>query len=260
VIYTYAVTNWHNCCQHGASVIRMNTQNGKTQILDFGPEDWVFHPSYDIAALQIPIDNDSLGCLIPIEMAVTPEDVKGRGRDLGVGDEVFMLGRFIDHDGGSVNMPAARFGKISVLPAPIMQANGQKADSFCLDMQSRTGFSGSPVFVYRTIGGDLNETAGTLQPSLRSFLSFLGIHWGQFNDYVKQQDGDLIKSLSGMTCALPAWAILEVLNMPKLVRQRSIEEALLAKYANEIKLPPIEECPKISFDWLKTMGPDYPNI
>ncbi len=242
VIYTYAVTNWHNCCKNGASVIRMNSKNGGAQILNYGPEDWVFSSNYDIAAVQVPVDDENMGCLIAIETAITPEDIReGKGADLGVGDEVFMLGRFIDHDGELVNRPAARFGKISIMPAPITQPNGVKADSFCLDMHSRTGFSGSPVFVYRTIGGDLNETAGTLRHSTRGFLRFLGIHWGQFSEYLEKGDGDRVKGLSGMTCVLPAWTIKDVLNMPRLVERRSLEEQYLAKYARENRMPPIAE-------------------
>jgi hypothetical protein len=137
------------------------------------------------------------------------------------------------------------------MPAPIKQPNGTTADSFCLDMHSRSGFSGSPVFVYRTIGGDLGETIRTLQHSQRAFLRFLGIYGGQFPEDLKRGDGDYVKGLSGMTCALPAWNIFDVLNHEKLVTQRSLEELQLKKYAMEHGLPPIAEQPKISFDWAK---------
>ena len=36
--------------------------------------------------------------------------------NMGVGDEVFMLGRFISHSGIQKNQPLARFGNIALMP------------------------------------------------------------------------------------------------------------------------------------------------
>jgi hypothetical protein len=195
--------------------------------------------------------------VISMEMSITPEDVQGRRLSLGVGDNIFMLGRFVDHDGGAINRPAARFGNISVMPAPIEQPNKVRADAFCLDMHSRTGFSGSPVFVYRTIGDDLDEAAGNNgRPSMQSFLKFLGIHFGQFPEFLDVIDGSSkrikVRGASGMTCVLPAWNIREVLNLPKLRDRRDREEQLAIREVQKNGLPPTEEHGIISFDWVKT--------
>src|SRR5690349_16217809 len=40
--YRYVVTNWHVACQKGSSVIRINTLDGGTDILPYGPEMWEF--------------------------------------------------------------------------------------------------------------------------------------------------------------------------------------------------------------------------
>jgi hypothetical protein len=262
VIYTYAVTNWHNCCKAKASVIRLNNEDGSAEIFDFGPEDWTFSPKYDIAALRIPVDDRKSGVLIPMEMAIIPEDIRGERLALGVGDNIFMLGRFIDHDGTLVNRPAARFGNISVMPAPMFQPNLKKADSFCLDMHSRTGFSGSPVFVYRSIGDDLDEKARTTLSSQDTFLKFLGIHWGQFPElwewgHGKEAEANslsarrrYVKGVSGMTCVLPAWNIQEVLGLPKFREQLERDENLLIEHAREHGLPATAEDRKISVNWI----------
>ena len=71
---------------------------------------------------------------------------------IGPGDDAFMVGRFVSHQGLNKSVPAVRFGNISMDPAPIKQVNGELADSYCIDMRSRPGYSGSPVFVYRTPG------------------------------------------------------------------------------------------------------------
>src|SRR5258707_1186988 len=66
-----------------------------------------------------------------------------------VGDDTFMIGLFLDHAGVTTNVPSARFGNISMLPNPratIRQSTGYDGVSYVVDMHSRTGFSGSPVF------------------------------------------------------------------------------------------------------------------
>jgi hypothetical protein len=120
-------------------------------------------------------------------MLLSREDVENGS--IGPGEDVFMVGRFMDHDGGSQrNQPALRFGNIAMDPTPIMQENKVKADAYCVDLHSRSGYSGSPVFVYRTPYSDLdpplpNRTPNiglTLQPPLATFFSVLGIHFAQF--------------------------------------------------------------------------------
>jgi len=232
--YFYAITNWHVAVAHGFSTIRVNNQDGSVDIFEFDPSEWLFLPQYDIAVIPMPFNPSRLkASMIPAQIFVRKEMFGANEKPLGVGSDVFMIGRFIDHDGGQTNRPAARFGHLSILPAPIIQPNKTKADSFCVDMHSRTGHSGSPVFIYRTPFSDI----GYVQ-SLHNtpYFGLLGIHWGQFPELWEIEkgvepkteseadslilDGQYVKGLSGMACVLPAWTILEVLKMPKLVGLR----------------------------------------
>ena len=162
-----------------------------------------------------------------------------------------MVGRFVDHQLLNQSATAVRFGHISMDPAPVLQSNGMRADTYCIDLHSRSGYSGSPVFAYRTPGYDLEERLGVggeakFLMSGINHLSLLGIHWGQFPEIwevvdggkLKAQsseesrellltDGQFIEGLSGMTCVLPAWSILEVLNMPVLKKVRDNANAKL---------------------------------
>lgn len=240
VSHTYGITNWHVACRDGASVIRLNTKDGGTDILEFSPDQWEFDTRYDIAAIPLAHSAQHKATFVGREDFVTKE--VAQRIDLGVGENVFMIGRFIDHDGGATNRPAARFGNISVMPAPIEQATGKTADCYCIDLHSRSGYSGSPVFVYRTPGYDLGEIVKDGEPRKVmlagvNFLGLLGIHFGQFPELWEVEDkkrlaeaaskepllteGKYIKGLSGMTCVLPAWCILEVLDMPKFKKQRA---------------------------------------
>ena len=86
-------------------------------------------------------------------------------------------------------------------------------------------------------------------------MSLLGIHWGQFperwevtnsgklrdessgeNHESLVTDGRFIKGLSGMTCVLPAWSILEVLNMPELKNGRDDENTRLAETSGDMPM------------------------
>jgi hypothetical protein len=261
VIYTYAVTNWHTACQ-GSPVIRLNNKAGGHDILDLGPEDWTFIPKYDIAVSNITINAvKHRHSFVPMTMIVMPSDFVPSRHAIGVGDNVFMLGRFIDHDGGPTNRPAARFGNIAVLPAPIEQPNGIVADSFCLDLHSRTGFSGSPVFVWRSVGDDLDEIAETKNPYAgRGFLKFLGIHWGQFGEDLPARDASgqptIVRGMSGMSCVLPAWSIKELLDLPKFANERVEEDKLTALWFAQHGRPPIAEHPAISLHHPKNVRED----
>jgi hypothetical protein len=267
----YGITNWHVACKRGFSTIRLNTRDGKTDIIELGPEDWHFSPGkHDVAIVPLSLDDDlhdvtSVSASLFAEKLGTPYTPS-----IGVGDDVFMIGLFIDHEGATTNVPSARFGHISMLPnkkATIKQSTGFKGESFVVDMHSRTGFSGSPVYVYRTFGSDLTEHGGHRFSDLqldnesnlldrlqgnrsvsisgklrtRTLFKLLGIHWGQFPEKWELHDaekieeakcsdliveGSYVEGMSGMTCVIPAWDIMEVLDMPEL---KSPRDAYFAK-------------------------------
>lgn len=243
--FVYAVTNWHVAKKQGASVIRMNKKDGTPDILEYGRKDWFFLPKYDIAVLEINQINRRVHETTVLERAAFGTRDWITRADIGTGDDVFMVGRFIDHDGGPTNRPAARFGKISIMPSPIRQENKEVTDSYCLDMNSRTGYSGSPVFVYRVVGGDLRVTNKTLSgfKPVDNFIMFLGVHWGQFPEEVELKGAtpgpQYVKGMSGMTCVLPAWTLDEVLNMPELREARRKDDEVTTERFRREGFPPL---------------------
>jgi len=126
-----------------------------------------------------------------------------------------------------------------------------------VSLHSRTGFSGSPVYVYRTFGSDLTRAGGhefeeieisnirsnermdrmSARGRLRvhNLFNLLGIHWGQFPEAWELKEksglsearqkqlitrGSYVEGMSGMTCVIPAWHIYEALNMPEIKKLR----------------------------------------
>lgn len=236
--HIYAVSNWHAAIRDGCSVIRLNTLDGGVDIIDHDPGLWTKHPEgYDIAVADLPLNLyiHKIGVILE-ESFATRNAIKEH--EIGPGDGVFMLGRFIDFDGGQTNVPAARFGHISIMPMPMKQSSGANGECYCLDVHSRSGFSGSPAFVYRTPGTNFNKEK--ILDTSEFFMLLLGIHRAQFPEPWEINKKDIKKKaisetninyeqlevtgLSGMTSVCPAWQILELLNMPKFVKQREIEE------------------------------------
>lgn len=245
-LHYYAVTNKHVACALGASIIRLNTADGGTRFIDLGPEDWEFLPEGDdIAAADLDYR------LRPGHDQVTHNNEDGfvskaaiDGFEIGPGEDVFMCGLFSSHHGGDRNVPSVRFGNLSVLAndaAPIELETGARLPSHVVDMRSRSGYSGSPVFVYRVPSSDLTTIPedwnmaqrgeGIFQIGRRNdhFLGFLGLHCGQFWDPVEVRvrrqkkraeragdpikEGDRLLIQSGMTIVAPAWRITDLLNL-----------------------------------------------
>jgi len=285
----YAVTNYHVAVSGHWPTIRLNKKGGNVDIIELDSAEWHWIPGkYDIAATPIHLDDavHDIAAVGTHMFVVDPDRSRQyRSEYIGIGDDVFMIGLFADHYGASINIPSARFGNISMLPnekAKIKQTStGYDGVSYVVDMHSRAGFSGSPVFVYRTFGADLSysgsgeefddlqievplDTGADYRDSsfarplrgrlkTRSLFKLLGIHWAQFPERwelgLRQAKGDeaaklntipesgYVEGFSGMTCVIPAWQILEVLDMPELKAPRDM---LFAKnYGPKLESSPL---------------------
>ena len=238
-VHMYMVSNYHTVMTKGCTVARVNRRDGGVSIIDHDQLDWVHIPDGgDVAAAPFTAIEGVPWLHVSEDVLLTQAQC---GDMFGVGDDVFMVGRFIDHDGGETNRPALRFGNVSIEPTPMAARNSNSSvEYFCLDMHSRSGFSGSPVFVYRTPGSDLSNVFtddGTRREpvvltSRDTKVKLLGIHCGQFpeNMWLKGDKEDdpgtrPIVGYSGMTYALPAWKILELLHCPKFVASRALRDA-----------------------------------
>ena len=245
MIITYVVTNWHVAVSEGNSCVRVNKKGGGSDVFELEPHEWTFRPVWhDIAIASLSLDR-AVHDAVSISQNFLATDAFVSDRAIGPGDDVFMVGRFIDHDGGETNVPAARFGNLSMMPyGAIEQPSKAKLGSYVIDMHSRSGFSGSPVFAYRTFGNDFRKKSDST-PDVKPFITLLGIHWGQFYEFwelahkpssstVKSglgADSDIrnkrVVGLSGMGCVIPASAILELLDCEKFRAERDQAEANL---------------------------------
>ncbi len=237
--HLYAVTNRHvvkkrDTSEIGSSVIRLNRDDGKTDILPFSVENWftaeeLTSEDHDIAVLPIRHQEGYAYQFIPTDAFLSQEDAARF--DVGIGDVVFMVGRFIGHDGKQRNEPSTRWGHVSSMPVehvyhPSNRRNEQQ--SFLVEMHSISGYSGSPVFVrpfsetfLSASGSALNTNMITptwAEPIRTGGPWLLGIEWGYITTH-NQSDNN-----SGISGVVPAWHLLKMLNSEQLKSQRREEQ------------------------------------
>jgi hypothetical protein len=144
-----AVTNRH-VVEHGNMTVRINTTDGGIDIVELDARHWLYHPDdVDLAIAPLSglsFDKHAIRFVVP-EHFLT-EQVSAAMR-IGVGDECFVVGRFINHEGRQRNAPSVRFGEIAqMLGEKIRFDEGPDQECYLVEARSLAGYSGSPTFVF----------------------------------------------------------------------------------------------------------------
>ncbi|MEZ4586112.1 MAG: hypothetical protein R2909_06905 [Gemmatimonadales bacterium] len=182
---------------------------------------WMRHPDPNNDVVVAPVPSGLRGDLrvVLVESFVAKDQ-----HSIGPGSDVFMVSRFLSHDGGPANQPAVRFGTIAMMPnrpVPFDLPDGSRIDqvSYLVEMHSIGGHSGSPVFV-----SPFSYSAPHLAAQWVATPRLLGMDCGHFTREEKVDFGHgrsgTIRVNSGMAVVLPAWRILEVLHLTPLVDAR----------------------------------------
>lgn len=257
-VHIYGVTNHHTFVQGGRK-IQLNTKNGGARVID-PDEEWEFSSNDDLAVIDLTDyiqDDDDYSYVV--ERDFITEAFAGKAM-LGIGDEVFLIGMFSENPGGIRNHVSGRFGSLSMMASadsPVAHDNYPPKPSFIADMRSRPGYSGSPVFVYRTPWVDLRtidssgcqtidlgritDDPGT--PGTDTFVKLLGVHCAQYHDFCEVTEpgedrpkGRTMKLAGAMTIIIPVWrvqALLDSENFKKVRLLRDRENASIAVAMNE---------------------------
>jgi hypothetical protein len=235
--HIYAVTNRH-VVEQDYPVVRLNTVDGKIDVLELRQNDWIPHPEGDdlaVAPIDLP-NNRHIYFPIDVRAFVHRHSLPS----IGAGDDMFMVGRFISHSGKQRNTPSLRFGSIAMLPfEKVRLEGGYMQEAFLVETRSISGYSGSPVFVYKpamettTIPPSpqspySGETFSTSIVDLVGDLAFLGIDCGHVLNYDDVLDasgrphllGLKVASNTGMAIVIPAWRLYDFLGTQEFVIQR----------------------------------------
>lgn len=225
--FLYAVTNRH-VIKSGCECIRLNTADGAMDAFSLKGR-WICSETDDLAVCMLPKFGVQLRTrIIPNSWLITEKMI--REHDIGIGDEVIVLGRFINREGVQRNSPAARFGFISqMLDDPIeieIEGKLHLQECFLVEVKSIGGYSGSPVLLIPDpkVGRD-----GTPFPDNITFV--LGVDCAHILDWedVFDDKGYRLPHLrvrinTGMMAVIPAWKVEALLNSEKAVAQRTIAE------------------------------------
>ncbi len=234
----FAVTNKHVIRQGHSPVVRLNNKDGTLAIADFKKEQWIDHPGGDDLAV-VPIGLNTARqriSSIPREMLISQKIIEEH--DIGLGDDIFVVGRFINHEGKQKNTPSLRFGNISQMPGDkIKQDTGFLQESFLVEAKSIGGYSGSPVFVHmlplssRPKKDDPKMLLTVPLPGIGPWL--LGVDWGHIQSWewvIDDKTGKptqqkyKVRSNTGMMAVVPAWKLEELLNTKRIQKLMRIAD------------------------------------
>lgn len=230
----YAITARHVVSNVPNPVLRLNTLSAGFDILETNLLRWIWRDD-DVAVYPIDLDpNLHKFAAVSLREFVT-EEIAGR---FFPGDEVFMVGRFVSHEGREQNRPSVRFGNISMMPGDPMQNKfGKPQESFLIEQRSLPGYSGSPVFTL--IDPTSPRPPMWLTPVNHQFRPdwhgpfLLGIDWCHLHNYEKVLNEDQksvtkperwVKSHTGMAGVIPAWRLVALLDADELKAQREAED------------------------------------
>jgi hypothetical protein len=240
----FVVTNKH-VINSGAMVVRINTLDGGKDTVPLDGSEWFSHPDGDDLAVCPVGVNTSHHRVSYIDSGSNLKRQFVRDFNIGIGDDTFMIGRFIGFEGKQQNLPSARFGNIAQMPIEPIIVDGFPQEAFLIEARSIPGYSGSPVFITiephgkppvllsgnappdfleRVIkqSGYMKERAGAMR--FGPFL--LGVDFCHLYDRQKiwsDKTGEPVdhnwhvRSNSGMMGVIPAWKLSEMFDInPKL--------------------------------------------
>jgi len=224
----------------GAKVVRFNAVDGTNPIVSLG-DGWHSAINDDLAIRLLDADKRPSPVrafrFIPAHLLVTEDLVTNLS--LGIGNEVFMVGRLIRQEQEAVNCPIVRFGHIScpLLP-PQIDSFGE--DIFLAEYRSLGKASGSPVFLEIS---DRQRAFYKDQLEGNEHL-LLGVNKGNtgYRSPAEEVSIQISKAPSAfsvhidssMSMVVPAWRLRALLEKEDVRKQRqAIEDA--------IPLPPV--CP-----------------
>jgi hypothetical protein len=204
--------------------LRVNMRDGKgVQLVTIEAKHWIRHNTADVAACPLVPRQDIADYLIyPLRSAATEQVIAEE--QIGVGEEVFITGLFVNHYGRQANRPIVRVGNIALMPEEKVSTRFGDIDAYLIEARSIGGLSGSPVFVHL---GWLRNKDGKhkFSTSPAGVFYLLGVMQGHWESAVPRHD-TLAEDLDresvnmGIAIVVPALKIIELLDEPEFKTAR----------------------------------------
>ena len=187
--YVHVVTAKHvaECVDGKRYVVGVNFKDGKAGW--FGSHlKWWYHPTesdtVDVAVTVFtPTERFDVE-YIPVSIFATDKRIKEY--NLGVGDEINVVGLFTRFFGSTKHIPIVRTGNIAMMPSDKLPVNGSETEVYLVEGRSIGGLSGSPVFARHTMSIDVATVDGNRQRmSGVSQMHLLGLTRGHWDTKVR---------------------------------------------------------------------------
>lgn len=219
--------------------LRLNKADGTIGYVQSTVSDWKFHPSgqeyVDVAVLPWFRGQDFSAKWWPVHPQNVACNDTLNTNGIGVGDEVFFAGLFINHYGRETNTPILRVGNIAAMPHEPIETHDGPMEAYLVECRSIGGLSGSPVFVQLAPirYNPLTNVTGVIGGSRFVLLGLLRGHWN-INKAIEDETEDSVSGEAvnmGIGIVTPWTKILETLDQASLRydRQEADEEEFQSK-------------------------------
>jgi hypothetical protein len=224
--------------------LRVNVRGAGFDWIDSDPDEWLTPDGdeyVDVAVLPwlnrstLALDHQAIPSMAFLDNAILPPIWK-----VGLGDELFVVGLFVNHHGRDRNIPIVRVGNIAAMPDEPVRTSEGNMSAYLAEMRSVGGLSGSPAFV--VLGLVLVDDEGNPDIFPRK-VRLLGLVRGHWDAALNDAEADALVDSSGgrselvnmgVAILVPVEEIIKVLNTPLLQETR---RALKEKWAREGLLP-----------------------
>jgi len=225
--------------------VKVNMKDNPAKWIPTDIDEWKLHPTnppnIDVAVLPIYRLGDWENAhFLGFDESISKDEYSLR-EDIGLGDEVNIVGLFTSDHGIAKVSPIVRCGTIARMPEGNIRIQISKnsyglTSGYLVETHSTGGLSGSPVFlnvrdVYVKENGEVKY---------RELFYLLGIMYGHWKLYVEEEESkDLLDELrdvidkinTGISLVIPASRIYEIFERDDLVKDREemIEELSIEK-------------------------------
>jgi hypothetical protein len=198
----------------GEIYLRVNKRDGQSVSIFVPAAEWYPHPDpdVDVVAMKAPL---LTGCdyrHYPSQSFATDGVIASEG--IGIGEEVFVPGMFLHHQGRDRNIPIVRSGTIAAMseePIWVTWDKGKRIEALLIDCISTGGLSGSPVFVYLDNTRATADGSFPLGPGAKYYL--LGLVHGHCTNEGEASEDALFREQklvnAGIAIVVPASKIAE---------------------------------------------------
>ena len=217
--------------------IRLNTRDGKFDCIKTNPALWTYSLSSDLAIIKSPLLDINRYDITSISTAMFLDKERLVSTGVGVGDETFVVGRFVNHEGKQRNRPTAHFGAISMMPdaedGVFNEYLGKDIEAYLVEIHTVGGYSGSPVgFMIPPFSNRPEDRQPSWQWRGPWLLGVDFCHIVTYDDVYEPAKGKLAvkgkltkteyqaQTSTGMLAVVPAWELLALINEPHLVEDR----------------------------------------